>query len=386
MTMRELARAETRMMRGVVFTALSQVGQRAKHENELRKLGFEVDTRDFPKTYNLDAYDVVFICKDHAFDSDKTNAEAAAKKSGKPWFRITKKTSNPTWDAVAAYARKLGLQPRPDVDSHAPTFTGRSFAEALGDHLAKKGDAAEWEDLAKEYEQQALSAKQAVADAEARYTAAEAEIKELRKRLQLSADDGNSTAAQREAYRRDLALAKGEADRLAKEVVALRDSNKAIIADREDAIRARSAMRKDYERAVEQRDQQTSSVRRLQDELKTAREELAELREGGDDSGMAGELQKKLNSANTMLTRARRERDDLADTIKRIQEHLKERDRVIVGLQEEIDRRVRETPVGRSAANPNMAATVEKIWSLVGDGILEADEAMEKIIAKLKGE
>jgi hypothetical protein len=57
------------MLRGVIFTALSQVGQRA-------------------------------------FDSDKSNAEAAAKKSGKPWFRITKKTSNPTWDAVAAWAKK----------------------------------------------------------------------------------------------------------------------------------------------------------------------------------------------------------------------------------------------------------------------------------------
>ncbi len=228
-----------------------------------------------------------------------------------------------------------GLEPRPDVDSHPPSFTGRSFAEALGDHLAKRGDAGEWEQLAHEYEQQALACAAQTKEALAKYEAAEAEIKELRKRLQLSADDGNSTAAQREAYRRDLALAKGEAERLSKEVIALRDSNKVLLVDRDDAVRARDRMRKDYDRAIGQRDQQTQSVRRLQEELKTAREELVELRERGSDDGDSVELQKKLNSANMMLTRARRERDELS-------EQIKQRDRIVVGLQEEIDRRARE--------------------------------------------
>jgi DNA-binding transcriptional regulator YiaG len=59
---------------------------------------------------------------------------------------------------------------------------------ANGDHLAKRGDAGEWEDLAKEYEQQARTCAAQTKEALAKYEAAEAEIKELRKRLQLSAD------------------------------------------------------------------------------------------------------------------------------------------------------------------------------------------------------
>jgi hypothetical protein len=389
MTMKALtepaARATpARQMRAVVFTALN-VGQRSKHENELKKMGFEVDMRDFPRAYNLDAYEVIIVVKDHADNGDKDRAQDAAKRAGKPWFWLTKKLSNPTWIALQDWARRQGLTPVADVDSHPPSFAGRSFASAFTEHMERKVEGLEWEDLAREYEQAALAAAAQTKAAQERYEAAETEVKELRKRLATSAEDGNSTAAQREAFRRDLALAKGESERLAKETAALRDSVRALITDRDDAVRARDRMRRDYDGVAASRDQQTQAVRRLQDELKTAREELQELREdvGSGDPELEAEnddLRKKLHSKDSMLTVVRKERD--------------ERTAALRGLQDEIDRLTRElkskaalsVPAGKRLVSANLAATVEKIWSLVGDGVLEADEAMEKILAQLKGD
>lgn len=388
MTMKALTEptaVSARQQTAVVLSALLS-GQRAKHESELRRLGFEVDTRDFPKSYNFDAYDVIFIVREHADTNAGNLAERAATASGKPWFRLTKKTSHATWESVRAYARRLGLTPIGDSDTHPPSLSGKGFATAFAEALEKKSEDIEWEDLAKEYEAAAQAAN-------AKYEVAEAEVRELRKRLADAEGAGSSTAAQREAIRRELALAKGEAERLTKEVAALRDANRAILTDRDDAVRARSQLKRDYERAIDERNQQSATVRRLQEELKTAREELQELREEKPDVDEdyeleIDELKKKLHSKENMLTLARKERDDAKAAV--------------VGLQDEVDRLGREAaaermkrafpsapttvPAGKRLVPANIVATVERLWALVGDGVLEADEAMEKILAQLKGD
>jgi hypothetical protein len=366
MTMKVMTPAGTsaKQMRAVVFSAL-QSGQRAKHENELRKLGFEVDTRDFPRTYNLDAYEVVIVVKDHAFDSDKANAEAAAKKAGKPWFRITKKTSNPTWDAIRDWAVRQGLTPIPDGNSHEASFTGRSFASAFTEHLAKRADAGDWEDLAREYELQAQTCATQTKEALAKYEAAEAELKEVRKRLQQAVEDANATAAQREAVRRDLVLAQGE-------VARLRDSVSALGSARDTA---------------------QSNVRRLQDELKTARQELQNLRDNGSsDESLEAELEvlhltleemtKKFKSSDEMLRRARKERDERTDLVRGLQDEIERLNRAI----RDSSSKSGAVPAGKKLVPANIVATVERLWALVGDGVLEPDEAVEKIVAQLKGD
>lgn len=322
-------------MRGVIFTVLIS-GQRHKHENELKRLGFDVESRDFPKSFNLNAYEVIFIVKDHAPNNEQENAEKAARLSGKPWFRITKKTSNPTWEAVKTFARKQGLAPVEDADSHEPSLSVKPFAVAgiagFGEYLAKKADADDWAKLAGEYETAAKAAEERAESLETMWKAAEVDLKEMRRRLQTATEDANGAAAQREALR-------AEVERLQKELMVL-TAAKAI---------GRKAV-----------------------------------------AAVDGDVQQRLRDTDTLMREARAGRDA-------VKTELAAAKKAISGLQDTIEELTKTlaakptstalaAPPGKKLVPANIVETAEKLYSLWEDGVLDIEEVWQKLMTQLKGD
>lgn len=329
-------------MRGVIFTVLIS-GQRHKHENELKRLGFDVESRDFPKSFNLNAYEVIFIVKDHAPNNEQENAEKAARLSGKPWFRITKKTSNPTWEAVKTFARKQGLAPVEDADSHEPSLSVKPFAVAgiagFGEYLAKKADADDWAKLAGEYETAAKAAEERAESLETMWKAAEVDLKEMRKRLQTAIEDANSAAAEREALRR-------ESERLGSLLAAKATGRKAVAAV-DDGV-----------------------LRRLQDTdtlLRQARAERNEVKE---------ELAKRMKLGSQEQAEAKKIINGLQDTI----------DELTKTLAAKPTSTALAAPPGKKLVPANIVETAEKLYSLWEDGVLDIEEVWQKLMTQLKGD
>lgn len=354
MTMRVAPPAAARTMRGIIFSAL-QSGQRPKHENELRRMGFEVETRDFPRAYNLAAYEVVFVVKDHADNADKDRAQDAARRAGKPWFWLTKKLSNPTWEAVAGWAKKQSLTPVDDTDSHEPTLSSRTFADALAD-FEKKEDADDWAKLAGEYEEAAEAARQRAKEIEALWKQSEADLKDLRARLRTATEDANATAAQREALR-------SEVERLQKELTTLTTAK---------SVGRKAVERVDETAAARLRDTDTL-MRQAREERDAVKAELATAKK---------ECMQALKAADA--------RTDL----------LKQSGAVIQGLQDEIDKLNKQlkggafvdgeqqnaVPPGKRLVPANIEQTAEKLWSLWEDGVMDIEEVWAKLMAQLKGD
>jgi hypothetical protein len=320
-------------MRAVVFSILV-TGQRAKHENELRRMGYDVDTRDFPKTYNLNAYDVVFIVKDFVSVGDKENAEHAAKQAGKPWFWLTKKTSNPTWEQARKFAKDHGLTPVEDVDSHEPTFTAKPFAAHLAEYMDHKTDVEEWEEFAKQCELQSKAEKERADSLEAQSKVLEDELRELRKRVQAAAEDSNNVAAQREALR-------AEVERLQKELAQLTAARTA----------GRKAMAEDQQRRLADTDK---LMREARDERDKVKGELADTKK---------------------LVRG------LQDQIDKLEKQLAAKPPMVMATSSSS-----AIPSGKKLVPANIVQTAEKLWSLFEDDVLDIEEAWQKLLQQLKGD
>lgn len=328
----------------LVFTSVEGKGRR-QQEDQLQALGFEeVECRDFPSTMPSVAKFGCVVC---VIDQVKRDAwvlpQTAATRAGLPFFAVTRRSSDTSWRALRDWARAAFGEAKAPESIFEDSVFRETAKEAVGEFDKMRKELAGWQKLATDYDEE----KQV---AERERDAAVAQAKDAAAELSRTKEIAEGARRNAIVFKRDLEDAqkqlrerKAHGDELASRLV------------KSDATIQR--LNEQVDNLAERLVKSDSRVRELEITAKDLRQKLTDVKVAPPEASEAvEELRRQLNSSQTMLRKARGERDEAKAALQ----------------------------AGSDAKG--ISAVAKQLWALVESEVLDAEEAFDKLVKYVGGE